>query len=123
MTDAPFVIYLLCFEHPLGAKRHYLGSTTPGRLAARLREHAMRRGSRFTAALAARNHTLELARTWPAETRERERQIKRQGGYYKHCPLCQSGDRSRALLSVPCPPLIDLHRDPLALQLGPVLDE
>ena len=36
----------------------------------------------------------QLARMWPG-SRARERQIKRQGGHARHCPLC--GVRPRAL--------------------------
>ena len=40
-------------------------------------------------AVSAAGITWRLARTWPDATRTRERQLKRQGGASRRCPLCR----------------------------------
>jgi hypothetical protein len=67
------VVYLLHFDRPYGHAAHYSGFTT--NLPARLAQHAA-------------GITWQLARTWPATTRARERALKRQGGASRRCPLC-----------------------------------
>jgi hypothetical protein len=67
---------------------HYTGSVrSSGSLKARLDAHRMGRGARLMAVIAAAGLGFELARTWPGG-RARERQLKRQGGASRHCPLC-----------------------------------
>ena len=60
----------------------------------RLAEHAAGRGARLLAVVREAGIGWQLARLWPG-SRARERQIKRQGGHTRHCPLC--GVRPRAL--------------------------
>jgi hypothetical protein len=79
-------IYLLHFTEAFSHARHYLG-WTERELPARLDEHADGRGARLLAAVHSAGITWWLARTWPG-TRARERQIKRQGGLSRCCPLC-----------------------------------
>lgn len=78
-------VYLLHFDRPYRHARHYRGWTTD--LDARLAEHAAGRGARLVAVIAAAGIGFTLARTWPG-TRSRERQLKRQGGAARNCPLC-----------------------------------
>jgi hypothetical protein len=88
-------VYLLHFVDPAtgAAARykhagHYTGSVrSSGSLKARLDAHRMGRGARLMAVIAAAGLGFELARTWPGG-RARERQLKRQGGASRHCPLC-----------------------------------
>jgi ribosomal protein L34E len=85
-------VYLLHFIDPAtGAHAryrhagHYLGWARDVRR--RLAEHEAGRGARLLAVVQAAGLGWELARLWPGG-RVRERQIKRQGGHARHCPLC-----------------------------------
>ena len=101
------VVYLLHFDRPYGpgggangrgTARHYTGVTDD--LAARLAEHAAGRGARLTAVVRAAGIGWQLARTWPGG-RARERQLKRQGGASRHCPLCGVRPRTAPAVTVP----------------------
>jgi predicted GIY-YIG superfamily endonuclease len=85
-------IYLLHFEQPYRHARHYTGWTDdlPGRLA----RHEAGTGARLLAVIHAAGIQWQLARTWQG-TRTRERQIKRQGGASRFCPLCKPGMKIR----------------------------
>lgn len=78
-------VYLLHFDRPYRHAKHYLGWTLD--LDARLAEHAAGRGARLLEVVASSGIGWRLARTWPGG-RARERQIKRQGGLSRCCPLC-----------------------------------
>jgi predicted GIY-YIG superfamily endonuclease len=78
-------VYLLHFERPYKHARHYLGWAS--NLDARLAEHAAGHGARLLAVIRAAGIGWTLARTWPGD-RHRERQLKRQGGASRCCPLC-----------------------------------
>src|ERR1039457_3916530 len=80
------VCYLLHFE------RRYQHSTR--NLKRRLAEHAAGRGARLVAVIQAAGIGWELARVRPGG-QGRERQLKRQGGASRRCPLC--GVRPRRL--------------------------
>ena len=56
-------------------------------LDARLAKHAAGQGARLMAVVKEAGIEWELARTWPGG-RARERQLKRQGGAARMCPLC-----------------------------------
>jgi predicted GIY-YIG superfamily endonuclease len=85
-------VYLLHFNQPYKHARHYVGwASNVGR---RLAEHAAGRGARLLAVVREAGIGWQLARMWPG-SRARERQIKRQGGHARHCPLC--GVRPRCL--------------------------
>lgn len=86
MTARIGTVYLLHFTKPFRHARHYLGWTERD-LPARLDEHAAGNGARLLAAVASAGITWHLARTWEG-TRARERQLKRQGGLSRSCPLC-----------------------------------
>lgn len=92
------IVYLLCFDElympypgaPLYCcARHYTGFVPggPRALARRLAEHGTARGARLMLAVRKAGITWQLARTWPGD-RTRERQLKRQGGAARRCPLC-----------------------------------
>jgi len=85
----PGTVYLLHLSRPYAHARHYTGFAEGGArgLSRRLAEHGTARGSPLLAAARAAGITWELARTWPG-TRSRERQLKRQGGASRRCPLC-----------------------------------
>jgi hypothetical protein len=74
---------------PWSCARHYTGWAGGGArgLARRLREHGTAHGSPLLLAARRAGISWELARTWPG-TREREVQLKRQGGASRRCPLC-----------------------------------
>lgn len=80
------IIYLLHFDEPFSHARHYLG-WTGGPLEVRLDTHLAGNGARLLAAVHSAGIGWRLARTW-AGARSRERQIKRQGGLGRSCPLC-----------------------------------
>jgi predicted GIY-YIG superfamily endonuclease len=80
-------VYLIHFERPFGHARHYTGSTTD--LEERLRAHREGSGARLMAVIAQAGIGWTLARTWPGG-RRRERQLKRQGGASRRCPICRA---------------------------------
>ena len=84
-------VYLLHFDQPYKHARHYTGWTDD--LAARLARHAAGDGARLLAVVHAAGITWQLARTWEGP-RARERQLKRQGGASRHCPLCRQDRRA-----------------------------
>ena len=82
--------YLLHFgtaEQPAPYKHagHYLGSADD--LDARLAKHAAGQGARLLAVVKDAGIQWELARTWPGG-RARERQLKKQLGASRRCPMC-----------------------------------
>ncbi|MGI9001431.1 MAG: hypothetical protein ACR2GH_07160 [Pseudonocardia sp.] len=79
------VVYLLHFDRPYRHARHYCGWTTD--LPARLAAHRGGRGARLVEVVTGAGIGFRVARTWPGD-RARERQIKRQGGLSRCCPLC-----------------------------------
>jgi predicted GIY-YIG superfamily endonuclease len=81
------VVYLLHFDRPYRHARHYSGTTPNGHLTERLAQHAAGHGARLTQVVADAGIGWHLARTWPGG-RTRERQLKRQGGASRRCPLC-----------------------------------
>ncbi len=78
-------VYLLHFDQPYKHARHYVGWAR--NVKRRLAEHAAGRGARLLAVVRDAGIGWQLARLWPG-SRARERQIKRQGGHARHCPLC-----------------------------------
>ena len=60
-------------------------------------EHLAGRGARLIEVITQAGIGFRLARTWPAVTRARERQLKRQGGASRHCPICQEDRKARGL--------------------------
>ena len=85
-------VYLLHFDQPYKHARHYVGWAQ--NVKRRLAEHAAGRGARLLAVVREAGIGWQLARMWPGG-RARERQIKRQGGHARKCPLC--GVRPRCL--------------------------
>ena len=88
------VVYLLHFDrlympYPGAPLRdcagHYCWTEN---LAARLARHATGGGARLLAVVHQAGISWHLARVWPGP-RERERQLKRQGGASRRCPLCR----------------------------------
>jgi predicted GIY-YIG superfamily endonuclease len=87
------VVYLLHFDRPYKHARHYLGWTRD--LDSRLADHRGGSGANLLAVIKAAGIGFTLARTWSPADRNRERQIKRQGGLSRSCPAC--GVRPRAV--------------------------
>jgi hypothetical protein len=90
----PGTVYLLHFDRPYGpgggangrgTARHYIGWTHD--LAGRLAEHALGRGARLLEVVRDAGISWRLARTWEGG-RDRERQLKNQGGASRCCPEC-----------------------------------
>jgi hypothetical protein len=98
------LVYLLHFDrlyvpYPGAPLRdcagHYTGWTE--NLAARLTRHAAGDGARLLAVVHQADISWQLARVWPGR-RDRERQLKRQGGASRRCPLCK---RPRYIDAIP----------------------
>ena len=91
-------VYLLHFDRPFGTDRqqakHYTGYAAD--LDARLAQHGTGNGARLLAVVHEAGIGWTLARTWPGG-RTRERQLKRQGGASRRCPLCGVKPRGEAL--------------------------
>lgn len=92
------IVYLLHLSEPYmpypdapagSCAQHYTGFAAggPAMVARRLRQHGTSRGSPLLLAARKAGITWEVARLWPG-TRERERQLKRQGSAARYCPLC-----------------------------------
>src|SRR4051812_29866212 len=79
------VVYLLHFHVPYKHARHYLGFAVD--LGKRLEKHGTSAGPRLMQVVKAAGIGWTLARTWSGG-RGRERQLKRQGGASRCCPLC-----------------------------------
>ena len=85
------MVYLLHFDNRSKHAGHYLGSTCD--LAARLALHAAGRGARLLHVVQAAGITWRLARTWPGG-KAKERQLKKQRGASRYCPLCKEARRA-----------------------------
>jgi predicted GIY-YIG superfamily endonuclease len=82
------VVYLVHFTQPYRHERDCTGWTVD--LESRLAEHQAGRGTRLLQVITQAGIGWTLARTWP-DTRERERQLKRQGGASRRCPIYRGG--------------------------------
>ena len=81
-------LYLLHFDRPYKHARHYTGWTGSSEsLTARLARHAAGTAPGSWRTLTRPGSPGELARTREGP-RARERQLKRQGGASRHCPMC-----------------------------------
>lgn len=90
-------IYLLHFDSPYHHAKHYLGSTTD--LERRVEEH--RRGVsdvKLMKVVHAAGIGFTLARTWKGD-KNRERQLKKQGGLARQCPICKAEARRKSCSS------------------------
>jgi predicted GIY-YIG superfamily endonuclease len=93
--------YLLHFDQRYEHAGHYTGWATD--LDRRLPEHLGGRGARLLAVITQAGIGFRLARTWPGVTRARERQLKRQGGASRYCPICQDQRKARGIPRRPTP--------------------
>jgi len=88
------VVYLVHSAELYRHARHYTGWTAD--LNARLALHRAGGGARLLQVLAQAGIEWTLVRTWEG-SRARERQLKRQGGASRRCPIClaerKEGDR------------------------------
>jgi predicted GIY-YIG superfamily endonuclease len=87
--------YLFHFDQRYQHAGHYTGWATD--LDRRLPEHLRGRGARLLEVITQAGIGFRLARTWPGVTRARERQLKRQGGASRYCPICQAERKARGL--------------------------
>jgi predicted GIY-YIG superfamily endonuclease len=92
----PFgTVYLLHFDQRYEHAGHYTGWAED--LDRRLTEHLGGRAARLVEVISQAGIGFRLARTWPGVTRARERQLKRQGGASRYCPICQQDRKARGL--------------------------
>ena len=87
MDHVPGTVYLLHLDQPFKHARHYLGWASD--LDARLAQHAAGDGARLLQVVRDAGIGWQLARTWPGD-RYRERQLKKQGGRSRMCPVCKN---------------------------------
>lgn len=86
-------VYLLHFDQPISADhtaQHYIGYAVDRNLNARLAHHKAGTGARICAVALSRGIDWQVARTWPKESREFERKLKRRKAGKKLCPICQT---------------------------------
>ena len=88
-------VYLLHFDQRYEHAGHYTGWAED--LDRRLAEHLGGRAARLVEVITQAGIGFRLARTWPGVTRARERQLKRQGGASRYCPICQADRKARGL--------------------------
>jgi predicted GIY-YIG superfamily endonuclease len=88
-------VYLLHFDQRYEHAGHYTGWAED--LDRRLAEHLGGRAARLIEVITQAGIGFRLARTWPGVTRARERQLKRQGGASRYCPICQADRKARGL--------------------------
>jgi hypothetical protein len=86
-------VYLLHFDQRYEHAGHYTAEDVDRRLA----EHLGGRAARLIEVITQAGIGFRLARTWPGVTRARERQLKRQGGASRYCPICQEDRKARGL--------------------------
>jgi hypothetical protein len=93
VSSGTWQVYLLHFDQPIGDlskptgyAQHYTGTARD--LAARLAEHRADPDPKIMQEVRRKGIGWQLARTWEGG-HERERQIKRQGGARRHCPVCK----------------------------------
>jgi predicted GIY-YIG superfamily endonuclease len=88
-------VYLFHFDQRYEHAGHYTGWAED--LDHRVAEHLAGRGARLIEVITQAGIGFRLARTWPGVTRARERQLKRQGGASRYCPICQEDRKARGL--------------------------
>jgi predicted GIY-YIG superfamily endonuclease len=88
-------VYLFHFDQRYEHAGHYTGWAED--LDHRVAEHLAGRGARLIEVITQAGISFRLARTWPDVTRARERQLKRQGGASRHCPICQEDRKTRGI--------------------------
>jgi predicted GIY-YIG superfamily endonuclease len=79
-------VYLLHFDQRYEHAGHYTGWAED--LDRRIPEHQQGRGARLVEVITQAGISFRVARLWPGVTRARERQLKRQGGASRRCPIC-----------------------------------
>jgi predicted GIY-YIG superfamily endonuclease len=87
MDHVPGTVYLLHLDKRLKHAGHYLGWAKD--LDKRLEHHANGTGANFLRVVKDAGIGWTLARTWPGD-KYRERQLKRQGGRSRMCPICKT---------------------------------
>ena len=92
-------VYLFHFDQRYEHAGHYTGWAED--LDHRVGEHLAGRGARLIEVITQAGIGFRLARTWPGVTRAMERQLKRQGGASRHCPICQDERKARGLPGAP----------------------
>ncbi len=85
------VVYLLHFQRRYKHAGHYLGSCND--LTRRLTQHGKGQGARLLDVITRAGISWRLARTWPGG-KQRERQLKKQGGASRSCPICKEARRA-----------------------------
>ena len=85
-------VYLIHFDAKLCHAQHYLGSAD--NVEARLECHRKGNGARLMEVITEHGIPWRLARTWPGD-RKLERELKRQKGSPRLCPICNPNANHR----------------------------
>jgi len=110
------MIYLIHIDPPVSHAKHYLGWTTPERLAVRLRHHEQGKGARLLLAALERGALVRLVRLWRDGSILEERRIKRTSRLAVHCPVCNEAE-----ISEECRQFMPLILKPPALYEVPAI--
>lgn len=84
-----FAVYLLHFEQPIDGARHYVGITTPERLAQRMIEHTTGRGAKLTARACRLAVSWRLAQVWKSADFSLEDRLIARREAIQLCPVCR----------------------------------
>lgn len=87
LEDNRHVVYLLHVE-AAGLPVHYVGITSPPRLASRMIEHTTGRGSKATRQMCQANAQWTLARLFFTNHKTDEKRLRHTRSFIKQCPIC-----------------------------------
>lgn len=111
MDHVPGTVYLLHLDRPYKHARHYLGWASD--LQSRLASHAGGTGAKLLRVARDAGIGWTLARTWPGD-RHRERQLKRQGGRSRMCPVCKQAGPAASAATPATQPAVAISTGPAA---------
>ena len=80
-------VYLLHFDRRYAHAGHYIGVAS--NLERRIHQHRKGRGSRLMEVVTQAGIDFTVSRTWEGD-RQKERQLKKQGGASRLCPVCKA---------------------------------
>lgn len=86
-----FAVYLLCRDGLDGHPEHYVGITTPSRVAARMIEHRSGRGAKWTKEAWEQGRSWFHTNTFLTNTRALEGALQRYRNVIALCPRCMDG--------------------------------
>lgn len=82
-------VYLIHFGRPYHHARHYLGWARD--VDKRFAQHVSGKGSPLVKAVVDAGIRVSVVKTWPGETRNFERRLKKLKNTPRFCPICRGG--------------------------------